>query len=459
MVGSIGSGVHGARLCAQHPPQQAGDEDRFENFGAPLPGRTASGFTATFNHTRSRGQDVRASYELDWLIQGHLFGNSPASMQSDAKHPQVIRIRPAKRLVSHALALLALPLRLCNALRPVPAGRSKSVVILEPFGLGDVISHEPLARVLRESGWDVTLCARPEWRVLFPGLAWVNSDAPWGRHARAQKYVLREYFGPALRAFLQALWGAGRGSVGIDTRGDIRSVLLLHLAGCRRVITISSYAGSNLRMLPGAAERVEFSPELRRWEMNLRCAEPLGWIVRRVASPSFPHLRNPAAPARGVGLVPIAPWEGKWWQREKWSQLVAQLKTRGVEAVGLCGPGQGELARRELGGGTEVIECRSVEDWARRLQEFAAVVTLDSGPMHLADALGVPVMALFGQGSLPLWAPSGPASAVITHQGDPDFRLAMPTEENTASGREFMRRISVEEVMAALDRSVRRPAD
>lgn len=377
-------------------------------------------------------------------------------MQSETKRPQVIHIRLAKRLVSHALALLAMPLRLFNSLRPVPAERSKSVVMIEPFGLGDAISHEPLARALRESGWNVTLCARPEWRVLFPGLAWVNSEAPWGRHARAQKYVIREYFGPALRAFLQALRGAGRGAVGLDTRGDIRSVLLLHLAGCRRVITISSYAGSNLRILPGAAERVKFSPDLRRWEMNLRCAEPLGLNVSRVAPPSFPHLRNSAAPSRRVGLVPIAPWEGKWWQCEKWSQLVAQLKVRGVEAVGLCGPGQGDLARRELGGDTQVIECSTVEDWAQRLQEFAAVVTLDSGPMHLADALGVPVMALFGQGSLPLWAPSGPASAVITHQGDPDFRLAMPTEENTESGREFMRRISVEEVLAALDGAVQR---
>jgi ADP-heptose:LPS heptosyltransferase len=302
------------------------------------------------------------------------------------------------------------------------------------------------------------LCARPEWRVLFPGLAWVESEAPWGRHARAQKYVLREYFGPALRGFLRTLRATARGAVGIDTRGDIRSVLLLHLAGCRRVITISSYAGSNLRMLAGAAERVEFSPDLRRWEMNLRCAAPLGLNVSSVAPPSFAHLHNPATPSLRVGLVPIAPWEGKWWQREKWSQLSAQLKARHVEAVGLCGPGQGELARRELGGETVVIECGSVEEWARRLQEFAAVVTLDSGPMHLADALGVPVMALFGQGSLPLWAPSGPASAVITHQSDPHFRLAMPTEENTESGREFMRRISVEEVLAALEQSARRPA-
>jgi ADP-heptose:LPS heptosyltransferase len=70
--------------------------------------------------------------------------------------------------------------------------------------------------------------------------------------------------------------------------------------------------------------------------------------------------------------------------------------------------------------------------------------------MHLNDAIGRPVVALFGQGSLPLWAPTHPDSVVVTHQGDPDFRLLAPTEANTASGEEFMRRISVAEVLKAV---------
>ncbi len=378
-------------------------------------------------------------------------------MQAEASRPQMIHIRLTKRLASHTLALIALPLRLLNAWRATPPDQLRSVVIIEPFGLGDIISHEPLVRALRQAGWKVTLCGRPEWRVLFPGIPWVDSEAPWGRHARAEKYVLREYLSPAFARFLRALRNSTRGAVGIDTRGDIRSVLLLHLAGCRRVITISNYAASNLRILPGAAERMEFSNRLRRWQMNLRCAEPLGLNAAGLTPPAFPHLRVSAATRSCVGLVPIAPWKGKWWDQEKWIQLAVQLQSFGLEVRGLCGPGQRDLARAELGGNVEVLECRTVEEWARRVQEHVAVVTLDSGPMHLADALGVPVIALFGQGSLPLWAPSGPASITVHHQTDPDFKLAMPTEENTASGRQFMGRISVEEVLAALARSIPQP--
>jgi ADP-heptose:LPS heptosyltransferase len=71
--------------------------------------------------------------------------------------------------------------------------------------------------------------------------------------------------------------------------------------------------------------------------------------------------------------------------------------------------------------------------------------------MHLADALGIPVIALFGQGKLPLWAPSGQQSRIVTHQDDPDFFLCHPIEENTAFARQFMDRISVAEVLAAVE--------
>ena len=40
-----------------------------------------------------------------------------------------------------------------------------------------------------------------------------------------------------------------------------------------------------------------------------------------------------------------------------------------------------------------------------------------------------------------------PRSAVVTHQGDGDFTLQQPVEDNTISGREFMDRITVEEVV------------
>jgi ADP-heptose:LPS heptosyltransferase len=70
--------------------------------------------------------------------------------------------------------------------------------------------------------------------------------------------------------------------------------------------------------------------------------------------------------------------------------------------------------------------------------------------MHLADALGVPLVALYGVGRLPLWQPSAPRSRALHHQGDADFRQLAPTPANATEAQSFLARITVAEVLAAL---------
>jgi ADP-heptose:LPS heptosyltransferase len=252
----------------------------------------------------------------------------------------------------------------------------------------------------------------------------------------------------------------GRNSIGLDTRGDIRSVLLLQAAGCRRVLTLSTYLGSNVRIWKAAAELVPFSPHLRRWELNLAFLEPLGIKLDPSAlpGPSLKHLAKPrTGPARCVGFMPVAPWRGKLWLPERWQQLRLALKERGCEVRVFCGPGQTRFAQEQVGSGLDIVECGSVESWGPELSSCAAIVTLDSGPMHLADAIGVPVVALFGQGWLPFWAPSGKHSRVIAHQDDPDFTVCHPIDENIPLGQKYMSLIRVGEVLEVVEQTLREP--
>ena len=69
--------------------------------------------------------------------------------------------------------------------------------------------------------------------------------------------------------------------------------------------------------------------------------------------------------------------------------------------------------------------------------------------MHLADALNVPLVALFGQGKLPLWAPSSGRSRFVHHQDDSDFAICQPIFENIPLGQKFMNRIGTDEVLEA----------
>jgi ADP-heptose:LPS heptosyltransferase len=362
---------------------------------------------------------------------------------------RVIHLGAKKRAAAFAMGLGATMLRAAAAFRRF---RPRTILILEPFGMGDMISHQPLIQSLLQNGYDVRICARLEWRNLYPEVTcWIPARIPWSSYAEQTKYAVAEYASRPFGEFIRQLREAGRGCIGFDTRGDIRSVVLLYLAGCREVWTLSNYLGTDLNGFAGAARQVRFRPDLPRWKVNLSFLDPLQ-VPHNAGPPKFPRISRPHMPmsARNLGLVPIAPWQGKWWGREKWLELISTVTAKGWTVRGLCGPGQSKMAVQELGDAIQIVECGIVEHWAAELQRFSAIVTVDTGPMHLADALEVPLVALFGQGLLPLWAPSGDQSRVLSHQDAPDFALCHPIESNAPRGREFMARIQAAEVVAAL---------
>jgi hypothetical protein len=362
---------------------------------------------------------------------------------------ELIHIGRGKRLASSVFYSLA---ALWRARARWRHSNSRRILVLEPVGLGDMISFEPLVRELLRREYEVILCSKPEWRPLFPdrpNQQWLNMRLPWASHNEKIKYRLGLYFQEPARGDLSAMRKAASGATGIDTRGDIRSVLLLYWAGCSRVISLSNYLGSDVRMWPSAAEIVPFDNGIRRWELNARFLARLdpSADLGCVTSPRLDHLIS-KRPARRVGLMPIAPWAGKLWPAERWKSIAAALVADGWEVVAYCGPKQSERARQQVGGDVPVIECGSIEGWAREFNGCSLVISLDSGPMHLADALDVPVIALFGQGKLPLWAPSGKLSRVIAHR-DSEFFVCHPVDANTVLGQKYMNKISEREVIDA----------
>src|SRR6266404_2315116 len=99
-----------------------------------------------------------------------------------------------KRVAGHLLGLGVLALLGGNLSRP--KSTTKRVLILEPFGLGDAISLEPLVRLLKLRGYEVGLCGRKEWKSLYPEdrqLKWIDSQFPWSAHNGQRKYVVRDY--------------------------------------------------------------------------------------------------------------------------------------------------------------------------------------------------------------------------------------------------------------------------
>lgn len=91
-----------------------------------------------------------------------------------------------------------------------------------------------------------------------------------------------------------------------------------------------------------------------------------------------------------VAVAAGASWPTKRWPKEAWLDLCTRLAAAGCRIIEL---GQSDEA---VGSGVSFVGRTSVRDAAVLLRRADALVCSDSGLMHLALAVGTPVVALFG---------------------------------------------------------------
>ena len=157
------------------------------------------------------------------------------------------------------------------------------------------------------------------------------------------------------------------------------------------------------------------------------------------------------ATANLVALCPGSAFAAtKRWPAERYAALADALAERGFRCAVLIGPGERELGARVasaargdvpvLGADLDPVELAAVLARAR------CAVTNDSGPMHLAGAVGTPVVAFFGATDPGRTGPSGSPSRVLDRYVfcSPCFKTECPY------GHECMREIGVEAAVAAV---------
>jgi len=369
-----------------------------------------------------------------------------------------IRTGVNRRIMAFLLGLLATLIRLWTwRARRREASDLRDILCLEPYGMGDVISLEPLVRVLSRQGFRVHVCARRPWKPLLSGdqiTSWLDSRIPWASYDTKKKYSWRLMFGRGFREFMGHLRMRGRGAIGFDTRGDIRNVILLHLAGCTRVYTLSHYLGSDMKVLPAAARILPMNDHLERWRLNLEFLKVVNATAGMDESPpSLGHLAaagGKQGKLRFVAFIAASPWPGRLWAQERWRALSRKIVDSGLTPLVLHGPGQGEYAESLARSRMFTVECPTIEDWVRRLQEATAVVSINTGPMHMAAALNKPLVVIDGPSKLPLWQPAVSTSRVIHYQEEVKCAPCHQITSEEACGYECMKRITVEEVFRAL---------
>jgi heptosyltransferase-1 len=144
-------------------------------------------------------------------------------------------------------------------------------------------------------------------------------------------------------------------------------------------------------------------------------------------------------------LSPGAGWKAKEWPVNNFAELARQLTKDGIRSLVNVGPSEielGDVIQEASGGHAQPIRC-NISQLISLLRKASLFVGGDTGPMHMANLLSVPVVAIFG--------PTDPA------RNGPYFQPSTVLRDSASStsyshkktGDAGLGRISVEQVLNA----------
>ena len=151
-----------------------------------------------------------------------------------------------------------------------------------------------------------------------------------------------------------------------------------------------------------------------------------------------------------IGINPGNPYQAKAWPDDSFVQLAAQLVQDGKQVVVLWGPGErekAEMIQKRAGRGVFLSPELSLERLPAFLKHLSLVVTIDSGLKHLAVAVRVPTVTVFGPTSWSEWHMGGKHDHAVSmnYSCSPCRLLDCPF------GAPCMTMISVDRVLTAVD--------
>ena len=196
----------------------------------------------------------------------------------------------------------------------------------------------------------------------------------------------------------------------LDFQGLMKSAVLARASGARRVLGFSIWHLREKGARPFYSESLEPSRDAAQAHViykNLRLIEALGvraasieFPLRQVDSPARDAMLSEAGGAPFALINPGAAWPNKCWYTDRFGELAAFVKdVRGLEPFVLWGPDEQGLARRVIessNGAARLAPRTSLADLVECCRSAALMVSGDTGPLHIATAVGTPVVSIFG---------------------------------------------------------------
>ena len=332
-------------------------------------------------------------------------------------------LTPRKRAMLGALDALA-PALASRRGGATADGFVRHVLVIELWNIGDVVLAMPFLAQLRARfpKARVTLLARPHARALLEGTGLVDeiveTDLTW-RHADRNAAPLSYNWHELLRVRREL--GARRFDLAFQCRMLVRERLILAMSGATRRVGYAFGVGD--RTLTDALPVDD--PDRHRVDDWMRLLLPFGGPVAAeeaalVVTPEERSRADARLAALGlgpeeriVGIHPGASVPEKRWPLDRFAVVAQALAARaGHRVLAFVEPGGYGASLATIPGVVALGEV-SLRELVALLARCDTLVCNDSGPMHIAGALGVPTVAVFEPGIARWFAPLGAGHEIV----------------------------------------------
>ncbi len=286
----------------------------------------------------------------------------------------------------------------------------QKILIIKPSSLGDIVHSLPFLNAIRdrfpksEIHWVVArgLEGLLEGHPMINKLWIINKDN-WKKIKNIKGTVgeLKDLFKSLKKEKFDIV---------VDLQGLLRSGVLAAATGSSVRIGFSeAREGSRIFY----THRVKGGKDIHAVDRYLKIARFLGSDVSDVKFP-FPLSFSSQLQNEYAVLVPGARWRTKRWPSERFGELASILPVKTLVVGGKSDIDiSNRVAEGSKGNAMSVAGMTSIKELVDLMRKAKFVVSNDSGPMHIAAALGVPVFAIFGPTNPLRTGPYGKGHTII----------------------------------------------
>ncbi len=277
----------------------------------------------------------------------------------------------------------------------------KTLLITEFWGIGDLAIGSAFLQTASRR-FRVILLAKPHAaelaKELWPQITVLPFIAPWTQFTG--KYQLHHWPWQTLQTILRQI-RQQKPHIAASARRDPRDHLILRLSGAPRRIGFPRLGSQLLlteplpKIHPDASRAAQWKILGHALGLSIHCPShsPLGQSSQRLAL-----IHSGAAQAVRVWPIP------------RYAQLADSLQRAGWSTQILCDPNQ----KQEWKSIGHLAHCpANLAELIRHLKNATAFIGNDSGPGHLAAALGIPTFTIFGPQRPQWFLPNHPQAAYI----------------------------------------------